>query len=119
MTKQPDGIFIVAGDFNQADLRSVLPKFQQHVHTPNRGNNTLNHVYMNISGSYKAAVSLLLLPAYTQLIKRVTPSEKTVRVWIGEATAALQDCFECTDWHMLEMPPPRRTTSILRNMHHQ
>ncbi len=26
MTKQLDGIFIAAGDFNQTDLRSVLPK---------------------------------------------------------------------------------------------
>ena len=27
MTKQLDGIFIVAGDFNQTDLRTGLPKF--------------------------------------------------------------------------------------------
>ncbi len=52
--RQPDGISIVAGDFNQTDLRSVLPKFHQHVHTPTRGSNTLDHVYTNISGSYKA-----------------------------------------------------------------
>ncbi len=53
-------------------------------------------------------ISLLLLPTYSQLIKRVKPSEKT------EATAALYDCFACTDWHMLL--PPRRTTSILRDI---
>ncbi len=44
-------------------------------------------------------ISQLLMPTYTQLIKRVKPSEKTVKVWTDEATAALQDCFECTDWH--------------------
>lgn len=33
MTKQPDGIFIVAGDFNQIDPRPVIPKFHQHVQT--------------------------------------------------------------------------------------
>ena len=110
MTKQPDGIFIVAGDFNQTDLRTVLPKFHQHVHIPTRGSNTLDHVYTNIPGSYKALpcshfdlsdhISLLLLPTYSQLIKRVKPSVKTVKVWTDEGIAALQDCFECTDWHM-------------------
>ncbi len=67
-------------------------------------------VYSNIGGSYKALprplfghsdhISPLLPPTYTQLIKRVKPSEKTVEVWTDGAAAALQDCFECTDWHM-------------------
>ena len=39
MTKQLDGIFIVAGGFNQTDLRTVLPKFQQHVQIPTGGRN--------------------------------------------------------------------------------
>lgn len=30
-TKHPKAFFIVAGDFNQARLKSVLPKFYQHV----------------------------------------------------------------------------------------
>ena len=54
MTEQPDGIFIVAGDFNQTDFRTVLSKFHQHVHIPTRGINTLDHVYTNIPGSHKA-----------------------------------------------------------------
>ena len=62
MTKQPDGIFIVAGDFNQTDLRTVLPKFHQHVHIPTRGSNTLDRVYTNIPGSYKALVPILVYP---------------------------------------------------------
>ncbi len=32
MCEQPDGIYIVASDVNQTDLRSVLPQFHQHVH---------------------------------------------------------------------------------------
>ncbi len=36
MTKQPDGIFIVADDFNQTDLRSVLPIFYQPPHPHQR-----------------------------------------------------------------------------------
>lgn len=45
MAKHPDGVYIVAGDFNEADLRSVLPKFEQHVDIPTRGERTLNSVY--------------------------------------------------------------------------
>ncbi len=41
MTKQPDAVIIVAGDFNQTDLRTVLLRFHQHVHISTRGNNTL------------------------------------------------------------------------------
>ncbi len=37
VTKQPDGIFIVAVVFNQTDLRSVLSKFYQCVHISTKG----------------------------------------------------------------------------------
>ena len=75
MTKQPDGIVIVAGDFNETDLRTVLPKFYQHVQFPSRWRNILKHVYTNIPDSYKALqrpyfgqsdlISLLLSPTYS------------------------------------------------------
>lgn len=51
----PDGIFIVAGDFNHANLRTVLPKFHQHVTCPTRGDKTLDHVYSNVCGAYKVS----------------------------------------------------------------
>ncbi|KAI2647723.1 hypothetical protein H4Q32_031236 [Labeo rohita] len=44
-TNNPDGFFIIAGDFNHANLKSVLPKFYQHVNFATRGNNTLDLVY--------------------------------------------------------------------------
>ena len=47
-TAFPDAFFAVAGDFNKASLKSVLPKFYQHVDCPTRGENTLDHVYTNI-----------------------------------------------------------------------
>lgn len=31
MSKYPEAVHIVAGDFNHADLKAVLPKFHQHV----------------------------------------------------------------------------------------
>jgi len=50
----PGGVHIVAGDFNKAKLKSVLPKFYQHVKCPTRGKNTLDHVYSNIKHAYRA-----------------------------------------------------------------
>ncbi|KAK3522602.1 hypothetical protein QTP86_027163 [Hemibagrus guttatus] len=46
----PDGLFIIAGDFNHANLKSVLPKFHQHVDFATRGVNMLDLVYANIPG---------------------------------------------------------------------
>ncbi len=36
-TNNPDGFFIIAGDFNNANLKKVLPKFYQHVNFATRG----------------------------------------------------------------------------------
>lgn len=64
-------------------------------------------VYANISGSYPLIliwVCTLFLPAIAfyslPLIEKVKPSVKTVKVWTHEAAVALQDCFQCTDWHI-------------------
>ena len=72
---QPDGIHIIAGDFNKANLKTVLPKFHQHGKCATRGKNTLDHVYSNIKHAYRATplphlgqsdhLSLFLFPAYT------------------------------------------------------
>lgn len=40
----PDGIFIVVGDFNHVNMRTVLPNFCQHVTCPTREGKTLDHV---------------------------------------------------------------------------
>lgn len=53
-TTHPEAAFIVAGDFNHSNFKTVLPRFHQHVSCHTRGNKTLDHVYSNIAGSYKA-----------------------------------------------------------------
>ncbi len=45
INKHPDSASIVAGDFNKANLRKVMPNFHQHVSCPTRGPNTLDHCY--------------------------------------------------------------------------
>lgn len=84
----PDGVHIIAGDFNQANIKSVLPKFYQYVECSTRGVNTLDHVYTNIKYAYRAIqlphlgqsdhLSLLLTPAYTPLRRRSIPMTNTI-----------------------------------------
>lgn len=50
----PDGVHIIAGDFNRANLKTVLPKFYKHIKCSTRGENTLDHVYTNIKHAYRA-----------------------------------------------------------------
>ncbi|KAK2891548.1 hypothetical protein Q8A73_017213 [Channa argus] len=106
----PDRLFFIAGDFNHANLRTVLSKLHQYVDFATRGGNTLDLVYTNIPGAYRAEprphlgysdhISVMLIPAYRQLIRRSKPVLKQVKTWPAGATSALQDCFECTDWDM-------------------
>ncbi|KAI3364730.1 hypothetical protein L3Q82_000886 [Scortum barcoo] len=57
-TSRPEAAFIVAGDFNSANLRKVLPRYHQHISCPTRGENTLDHVYTPYADTYKALPSL-------------------------------------------------------------
>ncbi|KAL0174662.1 hypothetical protein M9458_030630, partial [Cirrhinus mrigala] len=108
--QNPDGFFIIAGDFNHANLKSVLPKFYQHVNFATRGNNTPDLVYTTEKNAYKAEphphlgysdhISVMLMPAYRPLLKLTKPVQKQITVWPDDATSTLQDCFQCTDWNM-------------------
>ncbi|KAI4884175.1 hypothetical protein NFI96_007457 [Prochilodus magdalenae] len=42
LSAHPDGVVIVAGDFNHADLKSVMPKFYNNVRFPTRESNILD-----------------------------------------------------------------------------
>lgn len=78
-TAYPDGFFIVTRDFNHANLKSVLPKFYQHVNFASREANILDLVYTNIHDAYRAAprphlgssdhISVMLISAYRPLLK--------------------------------------------------
>ena len=49
--KHPEGFFIVAGDFNHTNLKTVLPRFYKNVDIQTRKGRTLDQVYTNISGA--------------------------------------------------------------------
>ncbi len=111
-TNNPDGFFIIAGDFNHANLKTVLPKFYQHVNFATRGNNTLDFVYTTEKYAYKSVprphlghsdhISVMLIPAYRPLLKLAKPVQKLITIWPDDATSTLQDCFQCTDWNMFK-----------------
>ncbi len=108
----PTAFFIIAGDFNHANLKTVLPKFYQHVNFATRGNNTLDFVYTTVKNAYKVVprphlgysdhISVMLIPAYRPLLKLAKPVQKLITIWPENATSTLQDCFQCTDWNMFK-----------------
>lgn len=93
----------IAGDFNHADLKTVLPKFHQHVKCATRGANILDKVYSNVKLGYRATplphlgqsdhLSLLLIPTYAPLRKTALTTTRSVKTWPDGASEQLQDCF--------------------------
>ncbi len=75
--KHPDSVLIIIGDFNKANLSHELPKYLQHVTSPTRDSNMLDHCYTAIKEAYhsvpRAALSdhclVHLIPTYRQKFK--------------------------------------------------
>ncbi len=73
---------------------------------------TLDFVYTTVKNAYKAEprphlgysdhISVMLTPAYRPLLKLAKPVQKQITVWPDNATSALQDCFQDTDWNMFK-----------------
>ncbi len=84
----PDAAYIVAGDFNKANLKKVIPNFHQHISCPTRGLNTLDHCYTQLKNAYKAHslpafgksdhAAIFLTPDYKQRILQEPPVEREV-----------------------------------------
>ncbi|KAK3521321.1 hypothetical protein QTP70_003160 [Hemibagrus guttatus] len=119
----PDGLFIIAGGFNHANLKSFLSKCHQHLDFATRGVNTLDLVYTNIPSvyrtelhpqlSYSDHIPVMLIPAYRPLVRCSKPVLKLVKTWPEGAISALQDCFECTDWDMFREAATQGDTTDL------
>ncbi len=86
--KHPDTAFIIAGDFNKANLRQVMPNFYQHVSSPTRGPNILDHCYSQCKNAYNARslqafgkldhAVICLTPEYKQRLIQEPPVEREV-----------------------------------------
>ncbi len=87
-TSHPDAAFVVTGDFNKANFRTIAPKYFQHITINTRGDCVLDHWYSPFWDAYKSFPhppfgksdysSVLLLPAYRQKLKREAPA---LRFW--------------------------------------
>ncbi len=51
---------------------------------------------------YSDHISVMLIPVYRPLLKLAIPVQKQITVWPDNATSALQDCFQDTDWNMFK-----------------
>ncbi len=112
-TAHPDAAFIITGDFNKANFRTIAPKYFQHVTINTRGDRILDHCYTSFRDANKSLPrppfgksdhsSVLLLPAYRQKLKREAPALRTVQCWSDQSDAILQDCFDHVDWDMFRV----------------
>ncbi len=110
INKHPDAAFIIAGDFNKANLKKVIPNFHQHISCPTRGLNTLDHCYTPLKNAYKAHslpafgksdhVATFLTPEYKQRIVHEPPVEREVTRWSSHSEAMLQASLDDVDWDM-------------------
>ncbi|XP_076745749.1 uncharacterized protein LOC112435595 [Maylandia zebra] len=108
--KDPGAALIVAGDFNKANLRQVMPNFYQHVPCPTRGDRILDHCYTPYKQGYKAVShpafgksdhnAIFLIPQYKQSIRREDVTKREVKRWTAQSEATLQDALNDVDWDM-------------------
>lgn len=94
-----EAAFIVAGDFNKANLLTSLPKFYQHIDCVTRAGSILDHCYSNFCDAYNPPPafgksdhdSILLIPAYRQKLKPETPILRSIQRWSDQSDSTLQD----------------------------
>ena len=87
--QSPDAVQLIMGDFNECDLKHVLPHYHQYVDIPTRGHRTLDKCYGNIAYAYKSYSRaplgksdhdlIYLLPKYKQKLKQSQPVTRKVR----------------------------------------
>ncbi len=104
INKHTDAASIIAGDFNKANLKKVMPNFHQNVSCPTRGPNKLDQCYTQFKNAYKARslpafgksdhAAIFLTPEYKQRIIQEPPVEREVTRWSSHSEAMLQAALD-------------------------
>ncbi|XP_051814688.1 uncharacterized protein LOC127537042 [Acanthochromis polyacanthus] len=110
-TRHSEALVIISGDFNHVSLSSHLTEFTQFVNCPTRGNNTPDLLYANVKEAYRATALpplgrsdhnlVYLQTCYKPCVLRQPATKVQIRRWNPQASEALRDCFESTDWNVL------------------
>lgn len=111
--KYPDAPVFILGDFNGCRLDNLLPSLHQYADTPTRRDNILDKCYGSIKDAYRAQTQpplgsadhniVVLLPQYTEVLKRHKPETYSVNHWSEEAIADLQGSLACIDWMVFDI----------------
>ncbi len=90
-TAHPDVAFVVTGDFNKANFRTIL--------TTNTSNSSPSTKFLPRPPFGKSDhSSAMLLPAYRQKLKQEAPAP--IQCWFDQSDTTLQDWFDHVDWDM-------------------
>ncbi len=111
INKHPGAASIIAGDFNKANLKKVMPNFHQHVSCPTRGaeyTGSLLHISLRMPTKLvtcrllanRTMYATFLTPEYKQRIVQELPVEREVMRWSSHSEAMLQAALDDVDWDM-------------------
>lgn len=92
----PEGVVIVAGDLNQATVRTVFPYFYQYMNFASWGKNNLDQVYSNIEEAFKTAThpAYLFIHSFThQKLRNLDWFDLSAQNKLGDWTIKIFDDF--------------------------
>lgn len=77
----PDKVYMIAGDFNQASLKSVPPNFTQYVKCATSEKIIIDHVYCNIKHAYSSATAICkpVWPSVTACHTSLHPCQEDIQ----------------------------------------
>ena len=104
----PMAALAVAGDFNKANLKKVMPNLYQHIDCATRGSRTLDHCYTPFKGGYKAQslapvgkrdhAAVFLWPSYVNKLRREPPMTRQVRRWTDQSEDSMRVALHEALW---------------------
>ena len=118
----PQAAQVIAGDFNKANLKKVMPNLHQHIDCATRGTRTLDHCYTTFKNGYKAQSlapvgksdhdAIFLWPAYVNKHRREPPVTREMRRWSDQSEDSMRAELHSTLWGTLKNSTVDTNTDI-------